>query len=183
MPEISEESVNEFKSILKEQSFKSQETIASERNAQKKFYIITDGIIANYSQDKRTTKEYIRAILFDKHIFVNLTDIDFAEDISTDYYKSLTDSKFLVGEVDDFYALALKNNELFILLNKLNYVSIYYLHNRLDRLSLLDATDRYLILKKRIPNIENLIPQYQIASYLNITPVQLSRIRKKLYSN
>jgi CRP-like cAMP-binding protein len=44
----------------------------------------------------------------------------------------------------------------------------------------LDATQRYLQLKRRIPNIENLITQYQIASYLNISRVQLSRIRKTL---
>jgi len=35
--------------------------------------------------------------------------------------------------------------------------------------------------KKDNPGIENLIPLYHIASYLNITPVQLSRIRKDLY--
>jgi len=45
----------------------------------------------------------------------------------------------------------------------------------------LDAKQRYLKLRKLIPEIDNLIPQHQIASYLNITPVQLSRIRAKLY--
>jgi hypothetical protein len=40
-----------------------------------------------------------------------------------------------------------------------------------------DAKERYLDLKKNIPDIDDLIPQYQIAAYLNITPVQLSRIR------
>ena len=44
----------------------------------------------------------------------------------------------------------------------------------------MDATQRYLKLCKKIPDIESLIPQYQIASYLGITPVQLSRIRKKM---
>ena len=32
-----------------------------------------------------------------------------------------------------------------------------------------------------ILGIENLIPLYHVASYLNITPVQLSRIRKNLH--
>jgi hypothetical protein len=44
----------------------------------------------------------------------------------------------------------------------------------------LNGTERYLKLKKQISGIENLIPQYHIASFLNITPVQLSRIRKDL---
>ena len=51
---------------------------------------------------------------------------------------------------------------------------------RIFELSMLDATDRYLKIRKDLPNIEKQIPQYQIASFLNITPVQLSRIRKDL---
>jgi hypothetical protein len=44
----------------------------------------------------------------------------------------------------------------------------------------LNATESYIKLRKQIPDIDSLIPQYQIASYLSISPVQLSRIRKKL---
>lgn len=43
----------------------------------------------------------------------------------------------------------------------------------------LEATERYEIFKKEHPNLENLISQYHIASYLGITPTQLSRIRAK----
>ena len=54
--------------------------------------------------------------------------------------------------------------------------------NKVYDLSVLNSTERYIKLKKEIPDIENLIPQYQIASYLNITPTQLSRIRREYYS-
>ena len=43
-----------------------------------------------------------------------------------------------------------------------------------------DATTNYMIFRERYPNLENLIPQYHIASYLGITPIQLSRIRGQL---
>jgi CRP-like cAMP-binding protein len=43
-----------------------------------------------------------------------------------------------------------------------------------------DATTNYLIFRENYPNLENLIPQYHIASYLGITPIQLSRIRSQL---
>jgi CRP-like cAMP-binding protein len=43
-----------------------------------------------------------------------------------------------------------------------------------------DAATRYLSFQKDYPGLEDKIPQYQIASYLGITPVALSRIRKKL---
>jgi len=43
----------------------------------------------------------------------------------------------------------------------------------------LEAIERYEIFKKEHPNLENIINQYHIASYLGITPTQLSRIRAK----
>lgn len=44
---------------------------------------------------------------------------------------------------------------------------------------LLNADQRYQIFQKDFPQLEQQIPQYHIASYLGITPTQLSRIRRK----
>lgn len=43
----------------------------------------------------------------------------------------------------------------------------------------LEAKERYEIFKNEHPNLEQLIPQYHIASYLGVSPTQLSRIRAK----
>jgi CRP-like cAMP-binding protein len=43
------------------------------------------------------------------------------------------------------------------------------------------AKDRYIQLIQRHPKIEQLVPQYQIASYLGILPESLSRMKKQLY--
>ena len=43
-----------------------------------------------------------------------------------------------------------------------------------------NAETRYLNFLESYPDIEQRVPQYQIASYLGITPVALSRIRKAL---
>lgn len=42
---------------------------------------------------------------------------------------------------------------------------------------LLDASRRYRIFQQEFPTLEQLIPQYHIASYLGISATQLSRIR------
>ncbi|NML39770.1 Crp/Fnr family transcriptional regulator [Chitinophaga sp. G-6-1-13] len=47
-------------------------------------------------------------------------------------------------------------------------------------LALFDATHRYLNFRKAFPEAEQQIPQYHIASWLGISPTQLSRIRRKL---
>ena len=41
----------------------------------------------------------------------------------------------------------------------------------------LEAKDRYAIFQKEHPGLEQRIPQYHIASYLGVSPTQLSRIR------
>ncbi|WP_442266970.1 Crp/Fnr family transcriptional regulator [Tenacibaculum sp. ZS6-P6] len=183
MKDISNETIQEFNNLLQKEELKAGDLIKADDTPFKKFHIIFNGIVANYSQDQNANKEYIRAILFEKNVFVNLSDLKLTERISIDYFKCLTNTIIFTGNLDQLLKIAQKNNELFLFIDRLNQAAIYYLQNRLDRLSLLDATNRYKMLKKRIPNIENLIPQYQIASYLNITPVQLSRIRKKLYSS
>jgi CRP-like cAMP-binding protein len=49
-----------------------------------------------------------------------------------------------------------------------------------DTLSILD---RYDSLEKLFPNIHQRIPQHKVASYLGITPVHLSNIKKKRQTN
>ena len=47
-------------------------------------------------------------------------------------------------------------------------------------MALLDGAERYRILQTRFPGIETMVPQYHIASYLGVSPTQLSRIRAKI---
>ena len=44
----------------------------------------------------------------------------------------------------------------------------------------LSARDRLLAFRKNYPNLENLVPHTLIASYLGVTPVSFSRLRKEL---
>ena len=52
--------------------------------------------------------------------------------------------------------------------------------NQIYNLQSLSAEERYLELIKNVPSILDDIPHYLVASYLNIKPQSLSRIRKKL---
>lgn len=46
----------------------------------------------------------------------------------------------------------------------------------------LSAEDRYRLLLKNMPNVSDLVTQNEIALYLGITPVGLSRIKKRVQS-
>lgn len=68
-------------------------------------------------------------------------------------------------------------------LNKIGRVLIEYAwigkERRETQLIMLDARARYMAFLQEYPGLERRIPQYHIASYLGITPVQLSRIRSQ----
>ena len=54
------------------------------------------------------------------------------------------------------------------------------IYARLESFAGMEAKARYRLFREKYGPIESEIPQYLIASYLGITPTQLSRIRKKL---
>lgn len=53
-------------------------------------------------------------------------------------------------------------------------------HKKLDNLRLLSAEERYNNLIASRPEFFNKLPQYEIASYLNVSPETISRIRKNI---
>ena len=56
-------------------------------------------------------------------------------------------------------------------------------HKKLENLRLLSAKERYILLLKNKENLIQKIPQYEIASYLNVTPETVSRIKKELLND
>ena len=95
-------------------------------------------------------------------------------------FETLTDCKLYEIDFYKLMKLCEEDTGFKSLYNKvLEGLYIKY-EKRLVELISLDAKERYLALRNQIPNVDELIPQYHIASYLGITAVQLSRIRKKL---
>ena len=92
----------------------------------------------------------------------------------------LTDCQILVADYDRFINLYQTYPEIETLSRRLSESYFVSKEKREIELVLLDAEKRYAIFKEEYPNLEQRIPQYHIASYLGITPTQLSRIRSAL---
>ena len=94
--------------------------------------------------------------------------------------QALTDCFVLVADFAKIEALYDKHQDLERLGRKI--AEYYFLEKEQKEIemALLDANKRYLIMREKFPSIETVIPQYHIASYLGISPTQLSRIRKKM---
>jgi CRP-like cAMP-binding protein len=80
----------------------------------------------------------------------------------TKLYKEYPDLERFARKIAEYYFLEKEKKEIEIVL--------------------LDASQRYILFKKEFPTLEQLIPQFQIASYLGISATQLSRIRNQFAS-
>jgi len=94
--------------------------------------------------------------------------------------QALTDCQVFVADFSKIEKLYDRFHDLERLGRKI--AEFYFLEKEQKEIemALLDADKRYLIMRDRFPAIEGIIPQYYIASYLGISPTQLSRIRRKM---
>lgn len=176
---VSESSFEKFNQLMLSKKFSKDHKLVNLNQTPSSFYILKSGIVRSFLIDEKG-KEYT------KTIFVPITTTGNLGALITNkpsdlIYQCLTDCEVLECNYKSFYNLSLKHHDLSIFHYKvLEHIYIRE-EGKILELSMLDASQRYENLKKRLPNIDNLINQYHIASYLNITPVQLSRIKKNSY--
>lgn len=178
---LSEETQKQYAEILETVNYKKGDRIADLGEIPTHFFVLMSGVVRSFVTDEKG-KEFTRSLYIPMRAAGAFSAL-VQQKPSEIVYECLTDCTFLVGDFKRFKELAAKNVELANMYNMVLERIFIRMEKRIFELSTLDAKQRYLKLKKHIPEIENLIPQYHIASYLNITPVQLSRIRKDLYKS
>lgn len=177
---LPQKSINRFIKLVTVKEFKKKDSIAAIGDVPEDFFILKSGIVRSFYCDEKG-KEYIRN-LFTPIKATGALSALVLDKPSRLSYDCLTDCKVYVINFKKFKKLTKLDKNIAILYANVLETIFLVLESKIYDLSVLNATERYLKLKNQIPNIENLIPQYYIASFLNITPVQLSRIRKELYS-
>ncbi len=94
--------------------------------------------------------------------------------------QALSDVVFGEFNADQFTSLRYKYDSLMKYGNVIVERELGYKTQREILLLTKNAEERYLAFRELYPGLENYISQYHIASYLGITPVSLSRLRKSL---
>lgn len=93
---------------------------------------------------------------------------------------AISGSQLRIAKKKDIETLAAKHSFVERLSRRITEEHFLVVHDKLESLRLEDATTRYLNLLQKAPERVLLLPQYELASYLNVNPETLSRIRKKL---
>ena len=176
---LSIKSSKKIMEIFKEKKYTKKDKVSFYGEISTKFYILKSGIIRSFYKDEKG-KENIRFLHNGPTVVASFYSLILNKP-STITYDCLTDCTLLECDFKVFKRLAKNNVELSNLYNSILEKNYLDMENRIHDLTSLDATELYLKLKSESPEIEKLIPLYHIASYLNVTPVQLSRIRRDLY--
>ena len=177
---VSEESTAKFSEILVRKKYKNKTELINKD----KFYILIDGFIRSYTiHDNGSVK--IGTFLSKSSIFTSIKPLSILSNcvIQEIKFDCLSNVILYEGSFSEFIKLTKKYHDLSLLYNKILEAGIKLVIEKAHVLIHLDGMGRYLHLKNQYPNIENLIKLNDIASYINVTPIQLSRIRKTLYSS
>ena len=177
---VSEESTAKFSEILVRKKYKNKTELINKD----KFYILIDGFIRSYTiHDNGSVK--IGTFLSKSSIFTSIKPLSILSNcvIQEIKFDCLSNVILYEGSFSEFIKLTKKHHDLSLLYNKTLEAGIRLVIEKAHVLIHLDGMGRYLYLKNQYPKIENLIKLNDIASYINVTPIQLSRIRKTLYSS
>jgi CRP-like cAMP-binding protein len=91
--------------------------------------------------------------------------------------RALTDVQIATINATEFEKLMIEDLEIRDFGNSVLRIELMAKIQKEIALATLKGKDRLLLLRKNYPNIENLVPHSDIASYLGITTISLSRLR------
>lgn len=94
--------------------------------------------------------------------------------------QAINNSTVLEAKFSDVKVLFDRHPELALFYRKEVEKVTELIYLRLEQIATLDSKKRYKVFQDEFSDFEDTIPQYLIASYLGITPTQLSRIRKSI---
>lgn len=176
MISISEDELNDFLSQAITKTFKRQETVSRPNAIPNEIFFINKGLIRVLITDNEGTEHTIHFALENQFIadysnFIqkqpSLYSLEALEETQAVVlprsaiewgYKNLTEGQKMGRLIAEFYFI--------------------YQDDRIKNMYARTPKQRYDSITDVFPNIHNRVPQHMIASYLGITPVHLSRLKK-----
>lgn len=174
---FTESEMEVFTTLFSEVQLKKHDYFAIEGEYSSKLAFITKGVMRAFFRNK-SGNEYNKTF-FTPSSFVAAYSSITTQQKNLINIQCLTDCTLLVASFGKITSLYKDYPNIESLARILAEYKFAIKEKREIELVTLEAIERYEIFKKEHPNLENLINQYHIASYLGITPTQLSRIKAK----
>ncbi|MEP3389327.1 MAG: cyclic nucleotide-binding domain-containing protein [Reichenbachiella sp.] len=182
---ISDDSWHEIKKIFQVAEFKKGAYFAKAGRIENQFGILLDGVLRAYitnGDGSEHTKTIFTPIYFKTAIsYVGALTSLVTTTPNRVNIQTLTPAKVFVGNYNDWKNLIDHNQEVAAWSRKMTELFFIGKEQKEFEYFTLQADERYKLFRERYPELENMIPQYQIARFIGITPTQLSRIRKRIF--
>ena len=175
---LSEETWKEVSSLFKQRYLSINEYFIEEQKYATQIAFLEQGIVRAFFTNSEA-KEYNKQLFMGPSLIGAYTSLLTGER-NLIPQQALTECTIWTAEYSELNKLFTKFHDLERLGRKV--AEFYFLEKEKKELemALMNATERYLLFREQFPGLEQLIPQYHIASYLSISPTQLSRLRNKL---
>ncbi len=165
-----------FEEILISRKAREGEIILSKGASSSSMYIVKTGLFKMYHLNENW-REYVLNFYQRLDVIIPLLDIT-NNKISSVGLECITDGEILCFDIEKLDILIEEKHVLATL--SLKVISMYYKKKEKRELQILalNALGRYQALQENWPQLLEDVPQHQIASYLGITPVALTRLKK-----
>jgi len=171
------EAWSDFSAIFTESHLRRGDYFALEGRVEMRFGFLLQGVMRAFYRNQEGV-EYNKTF-FTAHDFFGAYASLVTGKPNRIHVQALTDCTLLSASYRDLTALFPRHRSLETLARLIAERFYIEKEQREIELVLLQADERYRIFRDNYPGLENDIPQYHIASYLGITPTQLSRIRAR----
>ncbi len=176
--ELNEEEIQIFSSMLSIKKIKKKEFLLQQGDVCKTENFVAKGCLRTYTIDENGNEHILMFGIEDWW----MGDLySFLKQSPSNYYiEALEDSEILQitkDNLDKLYLKVPKFERFFRLILQNAFIAQQL---RIEQNLAFTAEERYLDFQKKYPTLEQRISQKQIASFLGITPVFLSMLRKKL---
>lgn len=171
---LQEETICAVASCFKVKQYKKKDFFARMGDTSDKLGFVVEGLFYMYvlkDDGSLFTKDFIKSGEFLLATFEPLKACSVT-------IQALCNSVIVEARYSDIRQLAVKHRDFEALSKKGMERRIERIYERLESMATLEANERLLYFRREHGEIEREIPQHILASYLGITPTQLSRIKK-----
>ncbi len=175
---ISNKSFLEIEKLLEFESYAKGETFISKNRSDEKEYFVISGICKSYLINPEGEEITISFFLENSILSPHSTRV--SNNVSSYYFKALTNLEIASINAGAFERLMIDNLEIRDFGNTVLHRELQSKVEKEIGLASLTAKERLIKFRLKHQLLENLIPHKDIASYLGITNISLSRLRKDL---
>ena len=162
----------------KRKKFKKKEILININSTSNEVFMVLKGMVRCFRIDE--TGEDITIALYPENYLVPNVDYVLFKDKSRCFYEAIEETVTLSMDLDAAIVIIERSDKLSVNSKFIYLLFMKRMYKRIESFVFLSPEQRYELFVKDNPSIDNRVPDKYIANVLGMTPVSLSRIRKRL---